>query len=66
MPCRRYSGTQITDPDLKAIIAVLDYSLFTCPDEGIDAEDGSTVNRETIENLKRQLEDVLAARHQTQ
>jgi hypothetical protein len=57
-------GTQIADQDLKALIAILDYSLFTCPDEGIDVADGSTANRETIENLKRQLQEILASRHQ--
>lgn len=55
---------QIADGDIKAIIAVLDYSLFTCPDEGIDVGDGTVANRETIENLKRQLEEILAARHE--
>ena len=57
-------GTQIADQDLRALIAILDYSLFTCPDEGIDVADGSTANRETIENLKKQLQEILAARHQ--
>lgn len=58
-------GLQIADQDLKALIAILDYSLFTCPDEGIDVADGSTANRETIENLKRELQEILAARQQT-
>ena len=58
-------GSQIADSDLEALIAILDYSLFTCPDEGIDIRDGSTANRETIENLKKQLEGILMARHST-
>ena len=57
--------TQISDADLKAIVAILDYSLFTCPDEGIDVGDGSTANKETIENLKRQFEEILATRRPT-
>jgi len=58
--------TQIADQDLKALIAILDYSLFTCPDEGIDVPDGSAANRETIEDLKKRLQEILAARHQHQ
>jgi hypothetical protein len=54
-------GAQIADSDLKALIAILDYSLFTVPDEGIDIKDGSKANKETIENLKRQLEGMLAS-----
>lgn len=54
---------EIHDGDLKALIAILDYSLFTCPDEGIDVVDEGTATRETIEKLKQQLEEILAARH---
>jgi hypothetical protein len=54
---------QLAESDLKALIAILDYSVFTCPDEGIEVADGNSADRETIENLKRQLEKVLAGRH---
>ncbi len=61
---------QIIEPELdetalKALIAILDYSVFTCPEEGIDISDGSTADMETIGNLKKRLEQILAARQQT-
>lgn len=50
--------TQVTETDLKFMIALLKYALFSCPvDGGISMVDGTTASRAMIEELEKRLEN---------
>jgi len=55
-------GLQVTETDLKTLIAILDYSLSTTQNKQITLGTGKTLNRETILDLEKKLSDKTLAK----